>query len=125
MDGKKLRSDLKTAEDDLNGLQTAQLEWAVDRETLLRDRDSAVAKQAQLEQEWQKSRGELTQEKARLQGLTAQLQEQLKAAQGEIEPLKAGREKWQAERTVERVSGVRGIVNELLVKPPYDVLSRT
>src|ERR1700736_1056920 len=26
-------------------------------------------------------------------------------------------EKWQAERTVERVSGVRGIVNELLVKP--------
>jgi osmotically-inducible protein OsmY len=26
-------------------------------------------------------------------------------------------EKWQAERTVERVSGVRGIVNELVVKP--------
>src|SRR3989440_4601494 len=97
-DQKKLRTDLKTAEDDLNNLQTAQLQWAVDRETLLKDRDTAVAKQAQLEQEWQKSRVELTQEKARLQSLTSQLQEQLKAVQGEVEPLKAAREKWQAER---------------------------
>src|SRR3989440_1639963 len=97
-DQKKLRTDLKTAEDDLNNLQTSQLQWAVDRETLLKDRDTAVGKQAQLEQEWQKSRVELTQEKARLQGLTSQLQEQLKTVQGEVEPLKAGREKWQAER---------------------------
>src|SRR2546423_11187731 len=97
-DQKKLRTDLKTAEDDLNNLQTAQLQWAVDRETLLKDRDTAVAKQAQLEQEWQTSRVELTQEKARLQSLTSQLQEQLKAVQGEVEPLKAAREKWQAER---------------------------
>src|SRR3989454_7052336 len=97
-DQKKMRGDLKTTEDDLNNLQTAQLQWAVDRETLLKDRDTAVAKLAQLEQEWQKSRVELTQEKARLQGLTAQLQDQLKAAQGEVEPLKAAREKWQAGR---------------------------
>src|SRR3989442_5457470 len=97
-DHKKLRVDLKTAEDDLNGLQSAQLQWAVDRETLLKDRGNAVAKQAQLEQEWQKSRAELTKEKTRLQDLGAQLQQQLKAAQAEIEPLKVARDKWQAER---------------------------
>src|SRR3989440_4038622 len=97
-DQKKVRSDLKTAEDDLNNLQTSQLQWAVDRETLLKDRDGAVARQAQLEQEWQKARAELTQDKARLTTLTAQLQQQLKAVQAEIEPLKAARDKWQAER---------------------------
>ncbi len=97
-DHKKLRVDLKTAEDDLNGLQSAQLQWAVDRETLLKDRDNAVLKQAQLEQEWQKSRAELTKEKTRLQDLSAQLQQQLKAAQAEIEPLKVARDKSQAER---------------------------
>jgi len=97
-DQKKIRADLKTTEDDLNSLQSAQLQWAVDRETLLKDRDTAVLKQAQLEQEWQKARAELTQEKARLQNLNAQSQQQLKAAQAEVEPLKAAREKWQAER---------------------------
>src|SRR5256885_16761311 len=81
-DQKKMRSDLKTTEDDLNNLQSAQLQWAVDRETLLKDRDGAVARQAQLEQEWQKARAELTQDKARLTTLTAQLQQQLKAEIG-------------------------------------------
>src|SRR5256885_6063724 len=46
-DQKKMRSDLKTTEDDLNNLQTAQLQWAVDRETLLKDRDTAVAKRSE------------------------------------------------------------------------------
>src|SRR2546426_883486 len=69
-DQKKMRGDLKTTEDDLNNLQTAQLQWAVDRETLLKDRDTAVAKLAQLEQEWQKSRVELNQEKAEFQRLS-------------------------------------------------------
>src|SRR5437763_5294710 len=97
-DQKKIRTDLKSAQDDLDGLQTAQLQWAIDRETLLKDRDNAVAKQAQLEQEWQKARADLTQEKVRLANLNAQLQQQLKALQAEIEPLKTGRDKWQAAR---------------------------
>ena len=97
-DQKKVRADLKAAQDDLDSLQSAQLQWAMDRETLLKDRDTAVAKQAQLEQEWQKARAELTKDKARLTDVTAQVQQQLKAVQAELEPLKAGRDKWQAER---------------------------
>jgi CheY-like chemotaxis protein len=97
-DQKKISADLKSAQGDLDSLQSAQLQWAMDRETLLKDRDTAVAKQAQLEQDWQKARAELTQDKARLTDLTAQQQQQLKAVQGELEPLKAAREKWQAER---------------------------
>ena len=97
-DQKKIRADLKSAQDDLDSLQTAQLQWAIDRETLLKDRDSAVAKQAQLEQDWQRSRAELTQDKAKLTELNSQLQQQLKAIQAEIEPLKAARDKWQSER---------------------------
>jgi len=98
VDQKKIRADLKAAQDDLDSLQSAQLQWAMDRETLLKDRDTAVSKQAQLEQEWQKARTELTKDKARLTDTTAQLQQQLKAAQAELEPLKAARDKWQAER---------------------------
>jgi CheY-like chemotaxis protein len=97
-DQKKIRADLKTAQDDLDSLQSSQLQWAMDREALLKDRETAVAKQAQLEQEWQKGRAELTQDKGRLTDLTTQLQQQLKAVQAELEPLKAAREKWQAER---------------------------
>ena len=97
-DQKKVRADLKAAQDDLDSLQSAQLQWAMDRETLLKDRDTAVAKQAQLEQEWQKARAELTKDKARLTDVTAQVQQQLKAVQAELEPLRAGRDKWQAER---------------------------
>jgi CheY-like chemotaxis protein len=97
-DQKRMRADIKTAQDDLNSLQSAQLQWAVDRETLLKDRDSAVLRQAQLEQEWQKARAELTKDNARLTELSAQLQQQLKAMQAEIDPLKAARDKWQAER---------------------------
>src|SRR5207245_9292290 len=70
----------------------------MDRETLLKDRDTAVAKQAQLEQDWQKARAELTQDRVRLTGLTTQQQQQLKAVQAELDPLKAARDKWQAER---------------------------
>ena len=97
-DQKKMRTDLKSAQEDLDRLQSAQIQWAMDRETLLKDRDAAVAKQAELEQEWQKARADLTQEKSRLTDLNAQLQQQLKVAQAEIEPLKAARDKWQAER---------------------------
>jgi CheY-like chemotaxis protein len=97
-DQKKLRADLKSAQDDLDSLQSAQLQWAMDRETLLKDRDTAVAKQAQLEQDWQKARADLTQDKVRLTELTTQLQQQLKAVQAELEPMKAARDKWQAER---------------------------
>src|SRR5947208_10120720 len=98
VDQKKIRADLKAAQDDLDSLQSAQLQWAMDREALLKDRDTAVAKQAQLEQEWQKARAELTKDKARLTDVTAQLQQQLKVVQAELEPLRAAREKWQAER---------------------------
>ncbi|TMC48750.1 MAG: response regulator [Chloroflexi bacterium] len=97
-DQKKIQADLKSAQEDLDSLQSSQLQWAMDRETLLKDRDSAVAKQAQLEQDWQKARVELTQDKTRLTELTAQLQQQLKAAQAELDPLKAARDKWQADR---------------------------
>ncbi|HEV3096226.1 MAG TPA: response regulator [Candidatus Dormibacteraeota bacterium] len=98
IDQKKLRADLKMAQDDLDSLQSAQLQWAMDREALLKDRDAAVAKQADLEQEWQVARAELTQDKTRLTGLNTQLQQQLKAVQAEIEPLKAARERSQSER---------------------------
>jgi len=97
-DQKKVRTDLKSAQDDLDSLQSAQLQWAIDRETLLKDRDTAVAKQAQLEQDWQKARTELTKDRARLTELAAQQQQQLKTVQAELEPLKAARDKWQAER---------------------------
>jgi CheY-like chemotaxis protein len=97
-DQKRVQTELKSAQDDLNSLQSSQLQWAVDRETLLKDRDAAVARLAQLEQEWQKARAELTQEKGRLTDLTGQLGQQLKALQAEIDPLKAARDKWQAER---------------------------
>ncbi|HET9848776.1 MAG TPA: response regulator [Candidatus Dormibacteraeota bacterium] len=97
-DQKKIRTDLKTAQDDLDGLQASQLQWAIDRETLIKDRDAAVAKQAQLEQGWTKARVELAQDKAKLTELNSQLQQQLKVIQAEIEPLKAARDKWQAER---------------------------
>ncbi|HEY9286735.1 MAG TPA: response regulator [Candidatus Dormibacteraeota bacterium] len=97
-DQKKIRADLKSAQDDLDSLQTSQIQWAMDRETLLKDRDTAVAKQAQLEQEWQKGRLELTQEKTRLNELNSQLQQQLKSVQAELDPLRTAREKWQAER---------------------------
>jgi CheY-like chemotaxis protein len=97
-DQKKIRADFKAAQDDLDSLQSAQLQWAMDRETLLKDRDTAVAKQAQLEQDWQKARAELTKDKTRLTELTAQQQQQLKAGQAELEPLKTARDKWQAER---------------------------
>jgi CheY-like chemotaxis protein len=97
-DQKKIRADLKSAQDDLDSLQSAQLQWAMDRETLLKDRDTVVAKQAQLEQDWQKGRADLTQDKVRLTELTTQLQQQLKAVQAELEPIKAARDKWQAER---------------------------
>ena len=97
-DQKKIRADLKSAQDDLDSLQSAQLQWAMDRETLLKDRDTTVAKQAQLEQDWQKARAELSKDKTRLTELTAQQQQQLKTVQAELEPLKTARDKWQAER---------------------------
>src|SRR5437899_12346524 len=70
-DQKKIRADLKAAQDDLDSLESAQLRWAMDREALLKDRDTAVAKQAQLEQEWQKARVDLTKDKARLTDVSA------------------------------------------------------
>jgi CheY-like chemotaxis protein len=97
-DQKKIRADLKSAQEDLDSLQSAQLQWAMDRESLLKDRDTAVAKQAQLEQDWQKARAELSKDKTHLTELTAQQQQQLKTVQAELEPLKTARDKWQAER---------------------------
>jgi CheY-like chemotaxis protein len=97
-DQKQIRADLKSAQDDQGSLQSAQLQWAMDRETLLKERNTAVARQGQLEQEWRKARAELSQDKTRLTDLNAQLQQQLKAVQAEIEPLKAARDKWQSER---------------------------
>ncbi|HVH65948.1 MAG TPA: response regulator [Candidatus Acidoferrum sp.] len=97
-DQKKIRADLKSSQDDLDGLQTAQLQWAIDRESLIKDRDAAVGKLAQLEQDWQKARMELTQDKEKLSELNSKFQQQLKAIQAEIEPLRASREKWQTER---------------------------
>ena len=97
-DQKKVQGDLLTAQDDLDSLQAAQLQWAIDRESLLKARDTAVARQAQLEQEWQKARTELSQDKARLVTQNTQLQQQLKVLQGEVEPLKLARDRWQAER---------------------------
>ncbi|HEY8677916.1 MAG TPA: response regulator [Candidatus Dormibacteraeota bacterium] len=95
---KKIAADLKAALADLDSLQSSQIQWAMDRQSLLTDRDAAVAKQANLEQEWQLARTQLTEDKQKLTDLQAQLQQQLKAAQAELEPLKAGRDKWQSER---------------------------
>ncbi|TMG33382.1 MAG: hypothetical protein E6H92_14515, partial [Chloroflexi bacterium] len=54
-DQKKVTAELSALKGDLDSLQSAQLEWAMDRESLLKDRDSTVRKQAELEQEWQKA----------------------------------------------------------------------
>jgi len=94
----RIEGELGTLRKDLDGLQNAQLQWAMDRETLLKEREDAVARQAGLEQEWQRARSSLTDEKNRLTGLVAQLQQQLKAVQEELQPLKGARDKWQSER---------------------------
>jgi CheY-like chemotaxis protein len=94
----KFKAELQSASTDLDGLQNAQLQWAMDREGLIKERDAAVVKQARLEQEWQQARASLSEEKAKLNALIAQLQQQLKALQEEIVPLRAARDKWQAER---------------------------
>ena len=94
----RIEGELGTLRKDLDGLQNAQLQWAMDRETLLKEREDAVARQAGLEQEWQQARSSLTDEKNRLTGLVAQLQQQLKAVQEELQPLKGARDKWQSER---------------------------
>jgi CheY-like chemotaxis protein len=95
---KKIATELKTLQGDLDSLQSAQLQWAMDRESLLKDRDAAVARLAQLEQEWQTARAALTGERTKLSETNAQLQQQLKGVQAELEPLKSARDKWQAER---------------------------
>ena len=97
-DQKKVTVELSALKGDLDSLQSAQLEWAMDRESLLKDRDSTVRKQAELEQEWQKARAVLTEDKNRLAALNTQINQQLRAVQAELDPLKAAREKWQAER---------------------------
>jgi len=97
-DSKKIQTDLKAAQDDLDSLQSAQLQWAVDREAILKEREAVVAKQGQLEQEWQKARAELTSEKTKLADQSATQQQQLKALQAEVAPLKAARDKTLAER---------------------------
>jgi len=95
---KKFAADLKAAQSDLDSLQSSQIQWAMDREALLKDRDAAVAKQAQLEGEWQLARTQLTDDRKKLADLNSQLQQQLKAVQAELEPLKAAKDKWQSER---------------------------
>ena len=95
---KKIAAELATVRGDLDSLQSAQLQWAMDRESLLKDRDAAVAKQAQLEQEWQAARAELTDARTKLSEANTQLEQQLKTLQTELEPLKAARDKWQADR---------------------------
>ena len=95
---KKIAAELKTVQGDLDSLQAAQLQWAMDRESLLKDRDAAVARLAKLEQEWQAARTALTGERTKLAESNNQLQLQLKTLQAEIEPLKTARDKWQAER---------------------------
>jgi CheY-like chemotaxis protein len=95
---KKIAAELKTVQGDLDGLQSAQLQWAMDREALLKDRDAAVARLAQLEQEWQAARAALTGERTKLSEANGQLQAQLKTLQAEIDPLKSARDKWQTER---------------------------
>jgi len=95
---KKVVAELATVRGDLDSLQSAQLQWAMDREALLKDRDAAVAKQAQLEQEWQAARAELTDARTELSEANAQLGQQVKALHAELDPLKAAQEKWQADR---------------------------
>lgn len=95
---KKVAAELAMVRGDLDGLQSAQLQWAMDREALLKDRDAAVAKQAQLEQEWQGARAELTGARVKLTEANARLAQQLKMLQAELDPLKAAQDKWQAER---------------------------
>src|SRR5438309_614211 len=97
-DQKKVTAELSALKGDLDSLQSAQLEWAMDRESLLKDRDATVRKQAELEQEWQKARAILTEDKNRLAALNTQINQQLRAVQAALDPLKAAREKWQAER---------------------------
>ena len=95
---RKIAAELKTVQGDLDSLQSAQLQWAMDRETLLKDRDAAVARLAQLEQEWQAARTALTGERTKLSESNTQLQQQLKSLQAELDPIKTARDKWQSER---------------------------
>jgi CheY-like chemotaxis protein len=95
---KKLEADSKLVQADLDSLQSAQLQWAMDRESLIKERDAAVGKQAQLEQEWQGARAQLTDDKKKLEAANAQLDMRVKTLQEELDPLKQARGKWQGER---------------------------
>ncbi|HYM51728.1 MAG TPA: response regulator [Candidatus Limnocylindrales bacterium] len=94
----KLAAEVRAIQGDLDSLQNAQLQWAMDREGLLKERDDAVAKQARLEQDWHEKRTALTDERNKQAALNAQLQQQLKAVQEELQPLKLARDKWQSDR---------------------------
>jgi CheY-like chemotaxis protein len=77
---KKLKEEATALAADLDSLQNAQLQWAVDREGLLKERDA------------------LSQKQAKLTAQVADLTRQVTLLSTEIEPLRANRDKWQVER---------------------------
>jgi CheY-like chemotaxis protein len=77
---KKLKEEATALAADLDSLQNAQLQWAVDREGLLKERDA------------------LSQKQAKLTAQVADLTRQMTLLSTEIEPLRANRDKWQVER---------------------------
>jgi CheY-like chemotaxis protein len=77
---KKLKEEAAALAADLDSLQNAQLQWAVDRESLLKERDA------------------LSQKQSRLTAQGADLTRQVHVLTTEIEPLRANRDKWQLER---------------------------
>jgi CheY-like chemotaxis protein len=79
-DQRKLREQQAALSKDLESLQTDQLQWAVDREGLLKERDG------------------LSQRHTKVTAQLADLTRQVQLLTTEIEPLRAARDKWQVER---------------------------
>jgi len=65
----KLAGELEAARSDVAMLQSAQLEWAVDREGLLKERSTSAARQAELERDLQTAQTSLAGVKDKLEKL--------------------------------------------------------
>ncbi len=65
----KLEGELEAVRSDVAVLQSAQLEWAVDREGLLKERSTSAARQAELERDLQTAQTSLTGVKDKLEQL--------------------------------------------------------
>lgn len=81
----KLQGELARVSEDLGTLQDAQLEWAIDRESLLKQHNASAGRLSDLQQEFDKTRNSLLSEKEALKRQVVELQNDLVSARGALE----------------------------------------